>query len=307
MLAICLLLVNCAVAWPEESSDILWNSSAQSKILNKEELNKLGKAIQPWQIKQMTWPTAEEINAASVNVSNGLKLSCKKWLEKFLKKDYLPTGLDEHLVAMKNWGLIRKESEQKDLCDVFISRFKKGPYIIHVQESPSNVVIAVADERLAQKARTDHKKLVVETACLILKEVFKPDPNSEDFHVSESMQDNHKISKVIWLVKSVKRTDSKGRTSGNPIIAQKIGASVIRSRTDGKVVVFDIVKRIKGKRPPYPYVKRFSPSLDKPDSNNQQKPTSKRPDYGGKNSSSGRRPPKKKPDPNEYYTGSPSD
>ena len=254
------LVVNGITVYSGESPEILWNGSAESQILERNELVKLGNLLPEWKIKQMTWPSKEEINADGVVVGNELKLSCKKWLEKFICKDYLPEDLEKYLVAMKNWGLISKESEQKRLCDVFIARFKKDHYITHIQESPYNVVITVADERFAKEERADQKNLVIETARLILNEIFWPDPNSEDLHVSELVHNEHKISKVVWLAKSVKTTDEKGKTCGDPVIAQKIGASAVRAKTNGKLVTFEIVKRVEGKRPsPDPYVERFSP------------------------------------------------
>ncbi|MCD6395785.1 MAG: hypothetical protein J7M40_20055 [Planctomycetes bacterium] len=194
-----LLLVN-HIAFPES---IKWNQDANDITLNANALKRMGDILPNWRIKQITWPSVTEINSKSVQVGKELKTSCIAWLSKFMNKEYLPAELEKNLVAMKNWGLIRKESEQKRLCDVFITRFRRGPYVIHIQESPYNVVIAVADERLAKETRANHKDLVVETATSVLNQNLKPNPDSNDLHVFEVIRDGHKLSKILWIINSV--------------------------------------------------------------------------------------------------------
>jgi len=168
--AITVLAINVAVLEAAEPPGIQWNEAAQSQVLNKNELLKVGPAFPSWNIKQITWPSMAEINAKCVTVDERLKASCMGWLQKFIKKEQLPIGLEKNLVAVKNWGLIRKEAEQKRLCDVFIARFKKASHVIHIQESAYNVVIGFADERIPMNVRADHKDFVIETATLILNE-----------------------------------------------------------------------------------------------------------------------------------------
>jgi hypothetical protein len=230
-------------------------------MLNRDELAKLGRVLPGWKIKQCTWPGGKEISAKRVKVDERLKLSCMGWLRKFMDSEQLPEDFARHLIAMKNWGLIRKESEQKRLCDVFVARFKKDHYVVHIQESPYNVVIAVADERPANAGAPDHKNLVVRIGGIFLNEVLRPNPKSENLHVSQREADGRKMSKVVWLIDPVATTDEKGRTCGNPLKAREIGASVVRAETDGKFVRFDITKRIKGARGhPDPYLERFKPA-----------------------------------------------
>jgi len=240
--------------------NIQWNEDAQSQIMSVSELAKLGDAFPTWKIKQITWPSASEITTNSVAADPNVVVECMEWLSKFMKTERLPANLDKHLVAMNNWGLFRKESEQKRLCDVFIARFKKDPYIVHIQESSYNIIIAVAIENLAKYARSDHENFVIETAASILNENLKPKADSENLHVSEVVRERYKLSKIVWLINSVTTVDEKGRTCGGYVKAQRVGASVIRAETDGRFVIFDIRKRIKGKRTfPDPYVERFGP------------------------------------------------
>jgi len=260
MCLITVFVVNIAVI-AVETPPIRWNETAQSRILNKKELVKLGAAFPFWKIKQITWPPVTEINSKSVAVDEKLKASCTRWLQKFTKKGYLPEDFSKHLIAMKNWGLIRKESEQKRLCDVFVARFEKYPYVIHIQESPYNVVIGVADERLANDARADHRNLVIETAKSILNETLKPDPNSEEVHVFKIERDELKVSRVSWGVESVKIRAKDGKRCIDLRKAWKLGATHVEVETDGRFVKFEIVKQVKGPRAfPDPYVERFSTS-----------------------------------------------
>ena len=180
------------------------------------------------------------------------------WLAKFIKKEQVPRNLDKHLIAMKDWGLIRKESEQKRLCDVFVARYKKTHYVVHIQESPYNVIVAVADERLASYARSDYKDMIIETAKSILNEQLEPDINS-DFHLFKL--DDLKIRRAVWLTKDVSTTDKDGKKCANITKAVKNGAISVEAETDGRFVKFEIVKCVKGPRAyPEPYKKRFGSS-----------------------------------------------
>ena len=180
-------------------------------------------------------------------------------LRKFMKKGLLPTDLDKHLVAMKSWGLIRKESEQKRLCDVFITRFKKAPYVIHIQESPYNVVIAIADERLVQDARADHENLLIETATSILNEELKPNLQPGDFHISEIVREGHKITKITWTLESIIVDRKENGTLRISLVkASEIGTRHVVAETDGRFIKFEIVKYVFGPRAYLdPYIERF--------------------------------------------------
>ncbi|MHC4867421.1 MAG: hypothetical protein ACYTEX_25385 [Planctomycetota bacterium] len=250
-----------------EGAAVQWGKNARSAVLDANELGKMRAVYPAWKVKQSVWPSVSEISTKSVEVEERLKVSCMGWLRKFMSHEQVPEDLDAHLVAMKNWGLIRKESEQKRLCDVFVARFKKHPYVVHVQESAYNVVMAIAYEQDANRAATDHRNHVVQIAGIFLNKALKPNPNSENFHVSETVQDGHKLSKVVWLIDAVAKTDEKGRACGDPKMSREIGASVVRAETDGKFVRFELVKRVKGKRSsPDPYVERFGPGKRKPGS-----------------------------------------
>jgi hypothetical protein len=158
---------------------------------------------------------------------------------------------------MKNWGLIRKESEQKRLCDVFIARFKKASHVIHIQESPYNVVIGIAHERMPIDARADHKDLVIETATLILNEALQPDRNS-DLHIFEIVRDGSKINRLVWLTKGVGTTDKDAKKCANLTNASKNGAVHVEAETDGRFVKFDIIKCVEGPKSYLdPYMERF--------------------------------------------------
>ncbi|MBN2181247.1 MAG: hypothetical protein JW715_04980 [Sedimentisphaerales bacterium] len=261
----CLIFVTTVVFFwmaatqASEEQKTLWNEKAESKILNKTELEKIGPAFESWKIKQIAWPSLEEIKSKNVTVNNKLKKSCVEWLKRFMAKEYLPPELEKNLIAMKEWGLITEESKQKRLCDVFIMRFKKDNFVIHIHESPGNVVITVSDERLDKKPRTDYRDWVLEVAALVLNfEKLKPNPDLIDVHVGEIERDNSRITRVSWLIGSVTtRTDSEIRKVSG-LKAAKIGASHVAAETTGNFITFSIPKEIGGPTNPDPYTERFS-------------------------------------------------
>jgi hypothetical protein len=172
--------------------------------------------------------------------------------------NYVPADLDRHLLAMKGWGLISEQSEQKRLCDVFISRFKKGPYVVHIQESPYNVVLSVVDESLRGGANTDHQKFATALAGLVFKEQLNPDHKS-DLQVLENVSKETKITRLVWLTKSVGTTDSSGKKCADLSKAEENGAITVQAETDGRFVRFEVIKYAGGPAMYLdPYVERFN-------------------------------------------------
>lgn len=239
-------------------SSVQWNVMAQSQILNNTELVKLGDAFPDWKIKQVVWPADSDINLKKVAVDPKLTASCIEWLTKFIKNDQLPVDLDKRLIPMKGWGLVSKESEQKRLCDVFITRYKKGNNTIHIQESPYNIIIAVADERLEKNPHADHKNLIIETAQSILSEPLKPNLSSAFFHVDKIGKEG-KITRISWVLERVAVIDKDGKTCISLSEAGKIGTTGVEAETDGRFVKFEIIKNPGAVKNAFfdPYVERF--------------------------------------------------
>jgi hypothetical protein len=184
-----------------------------------------------------------------------------QWLNKYVRIDTLPKDALKMLVPMKNWGLIRKESEQVHRCDVFLLRFEKDQHVVNIQESPYNVVIAVSDERLAKTPSREHKDFVVKTAAAFLQNTLLPDPEREPVRVVERTGYNGtRLTRVSWQLPSVVYRDQQGRKLLSTTKASEIGACQVDADTDGRFVRFDIVKFPKGPRSYFdPYEKRFSP------------------------------------------------
>jgi len=257
ILGITILAICFSIVQANETPPIQWNELAQSQILDNTELLKLVDAFPAWQMKQITWPSASEIGAKKVAVDPNLTASCIGWFTKFIKTNQLPSDLSKHLIPMKEWGLISKESEQRRLCDIFIVRYKMEDYLIHIQESPCNVIIAVADERLAKSPRTDHKSLVIEMAQAILSDSLKPNSDPKFFHVDKIGQQG-KISRISWTPEKVGVIDKNGKTCILSDEAWKIGTAGVEAETDGRFVKFEIFKTTKGPRVILdPYVQRF--------------------------------------------------
>jgi len=234
-----------------------WNELAQSQVMNNNELAKLGTAFPAWKIKQVTWPSVSEINTNKVVVDPNLTVQCREWISKFINNDQLPVNLEKQLVPMKEWGVIRKESEQKRLCDVFIVRYKKDDYVIHIQESPYNIVITVSDERLVNESTMAHQDLIIKIADLILSAALKPNPTSENFHVSSK---NSRITYVTWAIDSLHTIDDKGQKVLDLVRAGEAGTTHVDAETDGRFVRFEVIKCPGAVGNAYfdPYVERFS-------------------------------------------------
>jgi hypothetical protein len=241
--------------------EVRWNTNARSAILNKDALTSQA-VLLPWKIAQMTWPPESEITACSVRAPAEAQAAGMGWIRRFVRQEFLPADLESHLVAMKDWGLIRERTQQKRCCDVFIARFNKGPLVAHIQESPYNVVICVADERLSNAAAANQKGFVLEMAKQLLSEGLQPASQS-DVSAYGDPSVGEKTAKFSWPTTSVRTTDSNGKRCISYVQAQKNGAIHARAETDGRFIRFEIIKYAGG--PAIfsdPYVKRFQAPED---------------------------------------------
>lgn len=251
------LIVCCDFVQANETTPIQWNQMVQSQVLNRTELEKLGTTFSDWQVKQLTWPSVSEINNKKVETDPNLTTQCMEWLSKFVRKEKLPVDLAEKLIPMKGWGVVRKASEQRRLCDVFIARYRKGDEVIQIQESSSNVVITISQEQYAESPVSDHTKFVKDIAQDILEDQLRPNISKEFFYVSK-IDEEGKITKISWTLEKVGKVDSEGRKRVSLKEAWKIGTIGVEAETDGRFVKFEIVKCVEGPRSaPDPYRKRF--------------------------------------------------
>jgi hypothetical protein len=270
---VAVILALVATAVKAEEISVPWNEVAQSQVMNSNELAKFGAAFPSWKIKQVVWPSTAEVESHQVVADPNLITSCVDWLAKFMVKNQLPANLNEKLVAMEEWGVVRKESEQERLCDVFITRFKKAPYVIHIQESSYNVVIAFCSDNPITTPVDNRKNLVVEVANLFLNNNLKPQVGSKNLQIFGVVKEGEPITRFSWIIESVLVTEGGKKYIDLPK-AWKIGTTSVEAETDGRFVKFDIVKEAKGSAAYFdPYERRFSPSPDE----SQQQP--KKPDY----------------------------
>jgi hypothetical protein len=253
------LTIMGASAWSAVAGErtLRWNEAAQSNVLNRSELAKLGEALPAWQIKQMVWPSSEELRSAGVTVDEKLKEDCVVWLAKFLDAKELPPDTKAHLVAMKRWGFVRQASRQSAVCDVFLARFQKGPYSVHIQESPGNVLMTIGCENLPPDGGPDQQALVFQTAGVFLREELRPNPQSKHLHVYRDDKNGVVTTKVMWQIDSVLVEDEKGNTWRDGGKAAELGTWHVVTDTNGRYVRFDIQKFVNEPRRPDPCAKRF--------------------------------------------------
>lgn len=242
------------------------NEKAISRILTQERLSKLGAACPAWEIRTMVWPPLEEIRLNSVKVDAETKADCLQWLKKFMRSGAIPRDLDRHLVAMANWGLFREEAEQKALLDVFLCRFTQGPYVVHIQESPFNVVISVADERRADQPEEQaaHGRFIIQVASAWLHKDILPDPAISWGELPpKQTADGRTVTRAQWTPPSIAITDEAGVVrSVDEEGEARIGTHLIGAETDGAFVGFSILKSPgRGPRATLdPHVRRFGVS-----------------------------------------------
>jgi hypothetical protein len=238
------------------------NENAASEILRQESLARLGEACPGWKIRTMVWPSAEDLHRCRAIADQQTKADCLDWLAKFMKPEAIPKDLERYLVALANWGLFREEAKQKALCDVFICRFTQEPYVVHIQESPFNVIMSVADERLADhpKEREAHGNFIRQAASAFLHKNLVPDPTIHWVQLPpQPTADGRIVTRVQWIPPSLVITEESGLQSTDIVAEAKIGTFHINAETDGTYVRFDILKSPGGgpRDTRDPYVRRF--------------------------------------------------
>lgn len=229
----------------QEHEIINMNEKAISRILRTDRLANLGNVWPVWKTQAMIWPSKDRIDANSVEFEQKTKVECIRWLKKLMKEEFLIKDLDKYLIAMDNWGLFREKSKQERFCDVFICRFTKGSYVVQILESPFNVVISVADETLADKAKEkiDHRDFILQISSSILHSSIVPDPLKDWFQFEPKLApDGSSVTRVQWAPPSIVIKDKMGTRSIDTKSAAKIGTFHIEAETNGSFVRFDIIK-----------------------------------------------------------------
>jgi hypothetical protein len=200
----------------------------------------------------MAWPSADELSASAASVAPALKEEAHNWLKKFIRPEYLPADIEDHMVAMKAWGRVGRSSEEERpdrRCDVFLVRYRVGDHVIQIQESPYNVIMTVSDERLAESPRQDRRQLVEEVVGAVLNKSLASSSSvlesSESLNVLESSESlNGKTGLTVsWVPASIIteiRSDGLGSASG--VKMGEVGLSSVHAQTDGRFVRFSITK-----------------------------------------------------------------
>jgi len=229
----------------EETEGIPWNDDAQAEVLTPSGLARLRRRFPAWKVQQITWPSEDEIRSHAGVASQYDTDSCVEWLAMFLNDDYLPAALKEHLVPMRQWGLVHGDQADQGgrLCDVFIVRFEKTRYVIHIQDSPSNVVIAVEDKTRREKPAPDHEAFVIRTAKASLREPLLPG-------YPAPIVRGRAITTVSWNPPSVVTSVGPGyRRTISSLRTREVGTALVIADTDGRFVRFQMTKDFGGPRP----------------------------------------------------------
>ncbi len=228
-----------------ETYPVAWNDRAASSVLSRNALNELTPVVPEWKARHMLWPADLDLQARQCKATEEQRSDCIRWIAKYVNAVQIPPELDTHLVALGGWAALSEHSSAKDMkADVFLTRFRKGPHVIQIQESPSNVIITIADERLAAQGRADHVPFVTETAALLLKEPLRPNVSSPKFHAADLGEGTHgtKITRVSWIIESVLTPGSDGKEVVSQDKAVEVGTTSVEAETDGRYVRFELRK-----------------------------------------------------------------
>jgi hypothetical protein len=258
--AVLAFLAACTVL-PAAEGSVVWNKESHSRILDDQVLSKPGTGVTPWKVRSMVWPSDTEISAASVSCSTAIKAEAAGWIRRFVRREYTPADLEAHMIAMRAWGrLFDKESEK--LADVFIVRYRTGSSVIHIQESPYDVVVSIADDESDGKPRpvAERRAFVLETAVKVLDPNLLTDGKSGFYEARRGADSGTSVTSAFqWSPPSITGMDAKGQKIRDTLTASRIGAFSIKAETDGRFVRFDISKSPEAGPRLYrdPYVQRF--------------------------------------------------
>jgi len=251
-----------------------WNEEATSSILDQTLFEELRDDRPELPAEEIVWPSPESIKRLSGEPDAEVKASAVKWIRKFVRPEYLPDGIETHLISMRNiqlipnygdaalMGSVMEADSGKNMtenlqhriwCTVNLVRFKKGDYVIQIMETPYNVVVAVGSEKAA--AGQNQVTFVAEVAKAVLREQMSmaaDDVFSEDFLISgidgESIVCSGREGEMLTgmrmnpmlKVSFDRKEDTKLRL--NRLYTAAIGTTGIDVESDGRFVRFDMEK-----------------------------------------------------------------
>lgn len=253
-LCACLLVVGGAagtLAADNPAPAVRWNGEASLAGLMPDALSKI---LPAWKTSQMVWPTDKEIEACRAQANDNVKAEAVNWIGKFIKAEYLPDGLSDHLVAMKQWGVAIEIEEEKRRSDVFIVRYVYKDMLLHIQESPANVVITVSGVPAPVAQAADQRQFVLETGTKLFKEGLMFDPSVRDVLPRTSETG---ITQMSWYPPSTISRGKDGRSSYSVLKGGQLGVMSIGVDTDGRFIRFSLLKADGGPSQLNPFRKRF--------------------------------------------------
>ena len=103
-------------------------------------------------IKQIVeWPDKIQVDKHSVSSSKKAKTNCAWWLNRILRKEWLPEEFDKHLLSFEEWGVYNRWQPEKERHDVFLLRYTTNGVNIHIQESCAEVIVILTERSVLEK------------------------------------------------------------------------------------------------------------------------------------------------------------
>ena len=230
-----------------------WNEAADHPVLSGEHLRNLEPGRRDWEVGQMVWPSSQEVAQSRVQAPREDQRECIEWIRKLLKPGAVPTGAEEHLVAMRRW---EGQLEGLGACDAFILRWRTRGRTFHIWEAPPVVVVSVSNGQPGRpRPRREHRDSVAVTASAVLSPHLAPPA----FPHSRPLRRDARLTAVKWKPDETRRGSQPESTGTSDAGAARMRAFVISAVTDGRFVCFQIFKRPRTARPVLISDPRFPP------------------------------------------------
>jgi len=228
----CLVFAGCSILTVEKSTTVEearpkrvnWKVSQKSLFFNQERQTALMQELSDWVTQTMIWPPKSEVETFLAAATEAQKHKCMLWLKRFIKEEWIPSDIDEHLLPLKGWAKVNRNWKKNGKEDGFLTKYQMGDYLIQIVDTGTNTIITVT--------KTDTTP-----------------PLPKKAHVDF-------VSKMTTLFFPKQPIKIKGVKHGSIVTKGGISGPSAYFITDGKFVSFKMTKReLKTFAPPY----RFSP------------------------------------------------
>ncbi|MCD6384251.1 hypothetical protein J7M23_00595 [Candidatus Sumerlaeota bacterium] len=239
---------------------ISYNDMAPLIVADELMVPKLKTLAPQWAVQQLDWVKPDEVDKYKGRASSEQVAECMKWILQTIRSSLIPQDLSEHLIPLRNWSIFYRDWIDHGGSDTFVVKYKLGSLVIRISETANYILVAVRDLKQQQNyPKEEHISFVLNMASEVLTPALQPE--SADA-VSISNETKTGIATEGFWAASMTAHTNQPDTQGKQKSSQGVISDGVKFFTNGRFVIFQVLKYIWTNKLNNPFEPRFSLEVD---------------------------------------------